>query len=151
MLHNCTYCDYKTTVKSNLRRHVNNKHEKNINVTYSTAVPNTMYVGDNGPRAPTTIHAQPTQFGSGNIRTNEPTLHCESGPAQVYHSTPNTVSIEEYNKATENAHGWKNAYENLNNQTGSGISAEEVHKCAVEAIRNWDIAFQKENERRKND
>ena len=71
------------------------------------------------------MHAEPTQFGSGNIRTNKPTLHCESGPAQVYHSTSSTVSIEEYNKATENAH------ENLNNQTGSGISAEEIHKHAV--------------------
>ena len=147
MLHNCTYCDYKTTVKPNLTRHVKNKHEKNINVTYSTAVPNTMYVGDNGPRAPTTIHAQPTQFGSGNIRTNEPTMHCESGPAEIYQ--PNTVPIEDYNKVTEYAHGWKNAYDNLNNQTGSGISAEEVHNCAVEAIRKWDIAFQKENEKNK--
>ena len=108
-----------------------------------------MYVGDNGGRAPTTIHAHPTQFGSGNIRTNEPTSHCESGPAQVYNSTPNTVSIEEYNKATENAHGWKNVHVNLNNQTGSGISTEEVHKRAVEAIRNWDIALQKENKKNK--
>ena len=38
-------------------------------------------------------------------------------------------------------------YEHLNNQTGSGISAEEVHKHGVEAIRNWDIALQKENEK----
>ena len=147
MLHNCTYCEYKTTVKPNLTRHVKNKHEKNINVSYSTTVPNAMYVGKDGSRAPTTIHAQPTQFGSGNIRTNEPTMHCESGPAEIYQS--NTVPIEDYNKVTEYAHGWKNAYDNLNNQTGSGISAEEVHNCAVEAIRKWDIAFQKENEKNK--
>ena len=76
-------------------------------------------------------------------------MHCESGKAQVYHTTPNTVPIEEYNKATENAHGWKNAYENLNNQSGSEISAEEVHKRAVEAIRNWDITFQKQTIRRR--
>ena len=145
MLHNCTYCEYKTTVKPNLTRHVNNKHEKNINVTYSTAVPNTMYVGKDGP--PTNIHTRPTQFGGGNIRTNEPTMHCESGPAEIYQ--PNTVPIEDYNKVTEYAHGWKNAYDNLNNQTGSGISVEEVHNCAVEAIRKWDIAFQKENEKNK--
>ena len=29
------------------------------------------------------------------------------------------------------------------------IRAEEVHKHATEAIRNWDIAFQKENEKNK--
>ena len=66
----------------------------------------------------------------------------------MYNSTPNTVSIEEYNKVTESAHGWKNAYDNLNIQTGSGISAEEVHKHAVEAIRNWDIVLQKGNEKK---
>ena len=27
MLHNCNYCDHTTTVKSNLRRHIKNKHE----------------------------------------------------------------------------------------------------------------------------
>ena len=31
MLHNCTYCDYKTTVKANLRRHIQNKHGNNKN------------------------------------------------------------------------------------------------------------------------
>ena len=31
MLHNCTYCDYKTTVKGNLRRHIRNKHGNNKN------------------------------------------------------------------------------------------------------------------------
>ena len=149
VMHSCNYCNYTSDRMYNLKVHVRNKHENNKNVTYSTGVPSSMYVGDNGGRAPTTIHAQPTQFGSGNIRTNEPTSHCESGPAQVYNSTPNTVSIEEYNKATENAHGWKNAYDNLNKQTGLGISIDEVHKRAVEAIRNWDIALQKVNENNK--
>ena len=27
MLHNCNYCDHTTTFKSNLRRHIKNKHE----------------------------------------------------------------------------------------------------------------------------
>ena len=31
MLHNCTYCDYNTTVKGNLRRHIRNKHGNNKN------------------------------------------------------------------------------------------------------------------------
>ena len=30
MLHNCTYCNYNTTVKSNLRRHIRNIHGNNI-------------------------------------------------------------------------------------------------------------------------
>ena len=146
-MYKCKYCNVQSEYKYNIDRHEKSKHGNNNDVTYSTAVPNTMYVGDNGPRAPTTIHARPTQFGSGNIRTNEPTMHCESGPAEIYQS--NTVPIEDYNKVTEYAHGWKNAYDNLNNQRGSGISVEEVHNRAVEAIRNWDIAFQKENEKNK--
>ena len=32
-----------------------------------------------------------------------------------------TVSMEEYTKATKSAHEWKNAYERLNNQTKSGV------------------------------
>ena len=50
---------------------------------------------------------------------------------------------------TPSAHVWKNAYDNLYIQTGSGISVEEVHKRGQEAIRNWDIALQKENEENK--
>ena len=146
MLHKCTYCDYNTTVKSNLRRHVKNKHEQNINVTYSSVVPSSMYVGNNAP--PTTINAHPTQLGSGNIITNGHTSRCELDPSQVYNPPAKTVSIEEYNKANESAHGWKSAYDNLNNQTGSGIftqeDIDEVHKRGVEAIRNWEIAHQKE-------
>ena len=113
----------------------------------NNTAPTTMYAGENGP--PTSINAHPTQLGSGNIRTNEPTLHCESGPGEVYNSSSSTVPIEDYNKATESAHGWKNAHDNLYIQTGSGISVEEVHKRGQEAIRNWDIALQKENEENK--
>ena len=82
------------------------------------------------------------QSSSGNIITNE------LDPSQVYNPTAKTVSIEEYNKANESVHGWKSAYDNLNNQTGSGIftreDVDEVHKRGVEAIRNWEIAHQKE-------
>ena len=100
-MHSCNYCNYTSDRMYNLKVHIQNKHGNNKNVTYSTGASNTANIPHNGPRAPTTINAHPTQLGSGNIRTNEPTLHCESGPAQVYHSTSSTVPIEEYNKATE--------------------------------------------------
>ena len=106
----------------------------------NNTAPTTLYVGEDGGRPPNVQHGI-------DIQRNEPTSHYKSGPAELYQ--PNTVPIEDYNKVTEYAHGWKNAYDNLNNQTGSGISVEEVHNCAVEAIRNWDIAFQKENEKNK--
>ena len=120
-------------------------------MTYSSVVPSSMYVGNNVP--PTTINAHPTQLGSGNIITNERTSYCESGPSQVYNSSVKTVSIEEYNKANESAHGWKSAYDNLYNQTGSGIftqgDIDEVHKHGVEAIKKWEIALGKEKENNK--
>ena len=28
MIHECTYCDYNTTTKCNIRRHVRNKHRE---------------------------------------------------------------------------------------------------------------------------
>ena len=30
MIHECTYCDYNTTVKSNIKRHERNKHNEKI-------------------------------------------------------------------------------------------------------------------------
>ena len=129
----CNQCAFQGDYKQNLKRHERNMHGNNKNLY-------------NAP--PTTINAHPTQLGSG-ITTNEPTSHCESGPAQVYNSSSSTVPIEDYNKSIESGHGLKNAYENLYNQTGSGNSVEEVHKRGVEAIRNWGIALQKENEENK--
>ena len=126
----CEYCNYGSIHKHNVTRHEKRRHVNNT-------------------APPTSINAHSKQLGRGNIRTNEPTLHCESGPAQVYNSSSSTVPIEDYNKSTECAHGWKNAYDNLYIQTGSGISVEEVHKRGQEAIRNWDIALQKENEENK--
>ena len=110
-MHSCNYCNYTSDRMYNLKVHVRNKHENNKNVTYSSGVPSSF---QGSSAQPTTISAHPTQLGSG-IRTNEPTSHCESGPSQVYNSPANTVSIEEYNKATDSAHGWKSAYDNLNN------------------------------------
>ena len=123
MLHNCTYCNYNTTVKSNLRRHIRNIHGTNI-------ASNTVSVGYDTARAPT------HQRGSG-IQRNEPTLHCESGPAEIYQ--PNTVPMQDYTKATESAHGWKNAYENLNKQRGSGVFTREDIDKEVMNVTRGDI------------
>ena len=116
-IHSCNYCNYTSDRLYNLKVHVRNKHENNKNVTYSSGVPSS--IQSSAP--PTTINAHPMQLGSGNIITNERTSHCELDSSQVYNSSAKTVSIEEYNKANESAHGWKSAYDNLNNQTGSGI------------------------------
>ena len=132
MIHKCSYCDYQSPYKGNLKTHVKNKHGNNI-------VPTTVSVGYDTARAPT------FQLGSG-IQRNEPTLHCESGPAEIYQ--PNTVSMQDYTKATESAHGWKNAYENLNNQTGSGVfSREDIDKEIMHFVTPWQIAYQNEKEK----
>ena len=44
MLHNCTYCDYNTTVKGNLRRHIRNKHGNNKNGVRMNSAPTTVSV-----------------------------------------------------------------------------------------------------------
>ena len=95
--HICSFCDFRTHRKYNLDNHVKNKHSMQ-----SSSAQNTGSIPNNSP--PTTINAHPTQIGSHNIRTNEPTLQCESGPAEVYNSSSSTVPIEDYNKATESAH-----------------------------------------------
>ena len=138
-IHSCNHCNYTSDRLYNLKVHVRNKHGNNKNE---------MYVGNNAP--PPTINTHPR---SGNIITNEPNLQCESGPSQVYNAPAKTVSIEDYNKANESAHGWKSAYDNLYNQTGSGIftqgDIDEVHKHGVEAIKKWEIALGKEKENNK--
>ena len=140
-IHSCNHCNYTSDRLYNLKVHVRNKHGDNKNEMYNNSAPNIASIANN---------AHPN---SGNIITNEPTLQCESGPSQVYNSSVKTVSIEEYNKANESAHGWKSAYDNLYNQTGSGIftqgDVDEVHKRGVEAIRNWEIAVEKENKNNK--
>ena len=142
--YSCPNCSYQSDLWS-VKRHITRIHKGdnsgNINEesTHSNII---------APYA--TINAHPR---SGNIITNEPNLQCESGPSQVYNSSVKTVSIEEYNKANEIAHGWKSAYDNLYNQTGSGIftqgDVDEVHKRGVEAIRNWQIELEMEKEKNK--
>ena len=128
----CNQCPFQGDYKQNLTRHMRNIHGNNI-------APTTVSVGYDTARIPT------HQPGSG-IQRNEPTLHCESGPAEIYQ--PNTVSVEDYTKATESAHGWKNAYENLNNQTGSGVfSREDIDKEIMHFVTPWQIAYQNEKEK----
>ena len=60
-IHYCSECNYTTTRKFNIERHANlhenvkSKHGNNKNVTYSTGVPSSMYVGNDVAKAPTTI------------------------------------------------------------------------------------------------
>ena len=78
MIHKCSYCDYQSPYKGNLKTHVKNKHGNNM-------APSKISIEEDVGRPPN------VQYG---IQTNEPILHCESGQAQVYNSTSNTVSIE---------------------------------------------------------
>ena len=109
--YNCSKCNYASDRKWTIKDHERRVHNT-VNIHGTNIAPTTASVGYDTARAPT------HQVGSG-IQRNEPTLHCESVPAQIYQ--PNTVSMQDYTKATESAHGWKNAYENLNKQRGSGV------------------------------
>ena len=87
MLHQCSYCHYNTVVKSNLRRHIQNKHgnhtvvasnthpyiqpnshpqrtaqmiANNMYYANETRAPTKMSVGPNVQRAPTTVSVPPT-------------------------------------------------------------------------------------------
>ena len=99
----CNQCAFQGDYKQNLKRHERNMHGNNKNEMYNNnSAPNIASIANNAhPR-------------SGNIITKE------LDPSQVYNPTAKTVSIEEYNKANECVHGWKSAYDNLKNQTGSG-------------------------------
>ena len=94
----CNQCTFQGDYKQNLKRHERHMHGNNKNVMYNNSAPNIASIPNN---------AHPN---SGNIITNEPTLQCESGPSQVYNSSVKTVSIEEYNKANESAHGFQILY-----------------------------------------
>ena len=92
----CNQCAFQGDYKQNLKRHERNMHGNNT-------APTTMYLGDNDP--PTTINAHSTQLGSHNIRINEPSMQCESDPAEIFQV--NTVPIEKYNKVVGIAQEWK--------------------------------------------
>ena len=60
-IHSCNHCNYTSDRLYNLKVHVRNKHENNKNVTYSSGVPSTIYVGNDDAKALTSIHSPPTQ------------------------------------------------------------------------------------------
>jgi len=124
MLHNCNYCDHTTTVKSNLRRHIKNKHENHAtpkmsvqqNQMQTNRAPVTMSIGDNvgrAPTAPTTMYAEPIKIGTG------PPKHVSM---ELYQKAVNAISnwvkvhkndVEEKNKLSEELHYEKVAKEAL--------------------------------------
>ena len=158
MLHNCTYCDYKTTVKSNLRRHMRNKHGESL-ISNDNSVPNTVSGNNQSNVAPT------TQYGM------EPTSHYESISAEIYpcEDTPKvstavdvdmqhglgidgaqdnqTVSIQGYKNIVEETYKWQDAYEGQkqgNIMKDNAIKIRDMHllksnnKLLSEITRNRD-------------
>merc|ERR1711888_425796 len=91
-----------------------------------------------------------TQLGSHNIRTNEPTLQCESDPAEIFQ--PNTVPIEKYNKVVGIAQEWKKECEIKDN----GIHARNEFitannsKLQDEYVKNKILIEQNQNIMEKN-
>ena len=45
-MYKCKYCNVQSEYKYNIDRHEKSKHGNNKNVTYSTGVPSSMYVGN---------------------------------------------------------------------------------------------------------
>ena len=107
MLHNCNYCDHTTTVKSNLRRHIKNKHQQNINEVQNNRAPVTMSIGENVGRPPTSVFV-------GNDAPKAPT---------TMYTEPTHISKEHYNHALICINGWKNAHQK---------EVEEKHKLSKE-------------------
>ena len=116
MLHQCSYCTYQTTVKSNLRRHLKIKHgnhasnshpyiqqqaypqrtpEMVANNTYYPRAPTKISVGPDGPRAPTTISVPPhiVQKGSGiGGQFHRASQHSSEGARKI-NRAPTTISV----------------------------------------------------------
>ena len=121
MFHQCSYCTYQTTVKSNLRRHLKNKHGNNTVAAYNlhpyvhqqshpqrtpemvanntyyakeTRAPTKISVGPDGQRAPTTISVPPhsVQEGSGiGGQFHRPSQHSYEGARSV-NRAPTSIS-----------------------------------------------------------
>ena len=132
MLHYCEYCEFNSKHKWVVKRHTEKKHKiyfnnNNITNNESKLIEEAIKINS----APNHEPLHNIQYGSGST----------------------VIPIEKYNQAVETSHAWKNAYDNLYNQTGSGIftqgDIDEVHKHGVEAIRKWEIALGKEKENNK--
>ena len=52
MIHECNYCNYQSHYKGNLKTHMKNKHQQNINEMENKRAPVTMSVGENGGCGP---------------------------------------------------------------------------------------------------
>ena len=117
MLHNCTYCDYSTTVKPNLSRHIKNKHEHNKNEMENNRAPVTMSIGES-------VELQPTSVFVGDDTLKEPLTEIKEQSTQIEIKEQSTqiglgsvvnstthIPIEKYNedcnKVIRIAHGWK--------------------------------------------
>ena len=108
MLHQCSYCHYNTVVKSNLRRHIQNKHghhtvaasnthpyahqqpnshpqctaqmiANNMYYANETTAPTKISVGPNVQRAPTTVSIPPTY--------QQPNTYLQRTPEMVANNT----------------------------------------------------------------
>ena len=136
MLHNCNYCDHTTTVKSNLRRHIKNKHQHTNHATPKMSVqqnqmqtnraPVTMSIGDNVGRAPTSVFV-------GNDAPTAPTsMYTE--PIQIGTRPPKHVSMELYQKAVNAIVNWIKVHKNDVEEKNK--LSEELHyeKVAKEAL-----------------
>jgi len=127
----CEYCNYASIHNHNVTKHVKRMHANNT-------------------APPTTINTHSTQLGSHNIRTNEPTLQCESDSAEIFQ--PNTVPIENYNKVVEIAQEWKKECEIKDN----GIHARNEFltannsKLQDEYVKNKILIEQNQNIMEKN-
>ena len=134
MLHNCNYCDHTTTVKSNLRRHIKNKHENHAtpkmsvqqNQMQTNRAPVTMSIGDNVGRAPTTMYV------GQNVERAPTTMYTE--PIQIGTGPPKHVSIELYQKAVKAIFNWAKVHKNYVEEKNK--LSEELHyeKVAKEAL-----------------
>ena len=115
MFHKCSYCDYQSPYKGNLKTHIKNKHKNHATETVSVQQnemqnnrapvimsigenvghpPTSVFVGDDAPKAPTSMYTQPTQ-----------------------------ISKEHYDHALICINGWKNAHQK---------EVEEKHKLSKE-------------------
>ena len=118
--YSCSNCSYQSDLWS-VKRHMLRKHKgcdtasiNEASLTYNdNGVPNTVFIGEDGGHAPTTVFV-------GNNQSNlAPTTQYEVQPRSHYESTspeiypPNTVTMEEHNNIVEIANGWKTACENL--------------------------------------
>ena len=99
MFHQCEYCVYKTPLKSNLRRHIKNKHvNEAIGVDGGTVFvgnnQSNVAVGEDTPKVSTAMHVDMQHgLGIGGVQDNR------------------TVSIQGYNNIIEETYKWKDAYE----------------------------------------